>query len=123
MATYTKVKLSAAGSHNRPIWLGNIQPFEWMTIHQTGTSSTTLDELWLWASQTDGSNGVIKFRLHDGNTGEQFSQISVPSYSTVLVVPGLPISGDGTLAEILQVYGLSNYASTYVYGYVNRITP
>jgi hypothetical protein len=122
MATYTKEKLSGADSKNTPIDTGS-GSFTWVTVHQSGTSTTVLDEVWLWISNSDNSASAdISLRAHDGLSGPTFYNVTIPPSTTVLALGGFPISGDGSNAQRIQVFAVGD-GSTWAYGYVNRITP
>lgn len=121
MATYTKVKLSGADALNTPF---DSSTGSWVTVHQTGTSSTTLDEIWLWVSNYDQVNTAsmsMRFYRDDLGLAFPFSRFTIPPQTTLLVLSGHISSGNGSTYSKLQVFETS--ADTYIYGYVNRITP
>jgi hypothetical protein len=126
MATYEKIKLSGGGNHNRPVSINqSLFTGNWVTIHQTGTSSTILDEVWLWVSNpssTDTAN--LLMRCHNSLTGVNVSRFVIPPATSILALGGYPISGDGSVAERIQFYDFSSADTASVaFGYVNRITP
>jgi len=65
MATYTKVLLSAS-SQGQPITVVQTASTG-TTIHATGTSSTTIDEVWLYANNT--STSPVLLTVQFGGTG------------------------------------------------------
>jgi hypothetical protein len=124
MATFTKVKLSYGGDHNRPIdpaWGSDA----WIPVHQTGTSSTILDEVWLWISNPNTVyTAEILVRVHNGSTGVNIARVVIPPKTMVLALPGHPVCGDGTISEKVEVLDASlEDSNSVVFGYVNRITP
>ena len=117
MATYQKLKLSqdTVGSG---IWLG-FGPA--VTIHTTGTSSSVLDEVWLYAHNNDISGSAnIQIEIGGTNTIKQ----SIPASSgLVLVLPGILVSGTGGSGTNITGSDASGGGTVTVVGYVNRITP
>ena len=92
------------------------------TIHTTLTSSTIIDEVWLYATNND----VIQRNLtvEYGATGSA-SEISVgiPAKSGLsIITPGLILVGDGSTGSIITAY-TSATSSISLVGYINRITP
>jgi hypothetical protein len=126
MATYEKIKLSGGGNHNAPVDISaSLITSSWITIHETGTSSTILDEVWLWVSNpssTDTAN--LYMRCHNGSTGVIVSSFVIPPATSVLALGGYPISGNGSVGQRIQFYDFSSAdTNSMAYGYVNRITP
>lgn len=120
MATFTKVVLSNS-SGGRPIKIGNTgSPGN--TIHTTGTSSTIIDEIWLYAynSSTDYVNLTFQF---GGTTAvDDDIRIAVPPQSGLtLVVAGLILTGTGGGTRSVSAYAGTTNVIT-VSGYVNRIS-
>jgi len=92
------------------------------TIHTTGTSATTTDEIWLYATNNDtvARNLTIEF----GTTGTA-SEInsSIPAKTALsLIVPGLVLRGDGSTGEVVRAFSSETNVISVV-GYVNRMTP
>lgn len=119
MATFSKVKLSGS-TNGRGIKVAATATAG-TTIHATGTSSTTLDEVWLYAYNSD--TVAITLTIEWGGTTSPDDQIkvSVPATSGVmLVVPGLILSGTGSVASTVAAFaGTAN--KIVITGYVNRI--
>jgi hypothetical protein len=117
MATYEKKKLSEDPT-GAGIWLG--YSFDGETVHTTGTSANILDELWLYISNIDTSPKPCSIDINETTTVTVF----VPGSSGMfLVLPGILVSGTGTVGTSLLVKDNSGSGSMTVYGYVNRITP
>jgi hypothetical protein len=92
------------------------------TIHTTGTSATTTDEIWLYATNNDtvSRNLTIEF----GTTGSANEiNLSIAAKTALsLIMPGLVLRGDGSAGGTISAYaGATNVIS--VFGYVNRIAP
>lgn len=94
-------------------------------IHTTGTSASILDEVWVWANNSQSYD--IYLNLYLGTPSGLSSNeivLLVPAYSTVLAIPGIPISGNGTVGRPVNALAVSmSTGDVTVFGYVNRITP
>lgn len=92
------------------------------TIHATGTSSSVIDEVWLYAFNS--STGPVSLTVEYGGTTapDQNIVLSVPAQSGLtLVVPGLILTGTGTAANTVSAFaGTANVIT--ISGYVNRIS-
>lgn len=91
------------------------------TIHATGTSSTAIDEVWLYAFNS--STGPVLLTVEYGGTTapDQNIVITIPSTSGLtLVVPGLILTGTGAVANTVTAFAGSANVIT-ISGYVNRI--
>jgi hypothetical protein len=120
MATFSKVKLS--GSTNGRGILVAATTSTGTTIHATGTSSTALDEVWLYAYNSD--TAAIALTIEFGGTAAPNDNIklSIPATSGLtLVVPGLILSGTGSAASTIAAFA-SVTNKIVITGYVNRIS-
>jgi hypothetical protein len=115
MPTYTKTKLSGAGVRNGALY---VQYATDVLAHETGTSSTVLDEVWLWAH----NHGIIPAQIRI-DIGTLRLQPMVPPSTTVLVLAGHPISGTGSATTQVLLSDWLYQGEPTVFGYVNRITP
>lgn len=117
MATFTKTFLSES-SNGANIGLatgGNT------LVHTTTASSTVIDEVWLYLSNLDSSDQTVEVYL--SSTVDAMTSATIPAQSgLVLLLPGLPFSGDGTTGLGIYVVPSINWYIQAV-GYVNRITP
>jgi hypothetical protein len=118
MATYEKVKLSG-DSTGVGIWLGDSASA--ITVHTTGTSSTVLDELWLYVSNISFGNTRL-VSIDFGLTGSGQYQVP-PNSGMLLTVPGFILSGNGSSGTSIKATDDSGSGDCFVFGYVNRITP
>lgn len=92
-------------------------------IHTTPSSSSSMDEVWLYA--TNSSAADITFNLLYGGTNFTtdilFEGVIEAHAGSVLVCQGLIAKGDGTTG--FSIYGNSTSASGInIFGYVNRIS-
>lgn len=120
MATFSKVKLS--GSTNGRGILVAATASAGTTIHATGTSSTILDELWLYAYNSDTAAIVLTIEWGGTTAPNDNIKVSIPATSGLtLVVPGLILSGTGAAASTVAAFaGTTN--KIVITGYVNRIS-
>lgn len=92
------------------------------TIHATGVSSSVIDEVWLYATNT--SAAALNLTLEFGSTTapDQNIILSIPSKSGLTIcVAGLILSGTGSAARTITAFaGSAN--SINIVGYVNRIS-
>jgi hypothetical protein len=120
VATFSKLKLS--GSTNgrgiaitQTATLGN-------TIHATGTSSSVLDELWLYAANIHSSAVTVTVEFGGTTTTSDLIQVSVPASPSglVLLCPGLILSGTGSAATTVTAFA-GTASKIEIFGFVNRI--
>ena len=88
------------------------------TIHATGTSSSILDEIWLYAVNSDTTARKLTIEYGGTTSPDDLIELTVAAESgLVLVVPGLILGPSKTVTA---------YAATanvvVAYGYVNRIS-
>lgn len=120
MATYSKVALS--GSTQGKAIKVSATASTGTTIHATGTSSSVIDEVWLYAYNS--STGPITLTIQFGGTTAVDNDIKIDLPATsglTLVVPGLILTGTGAAANTVYAYaGTTNVVT--ISGYVNRIS-
>jgi hypothetical protein len=120
MATFTKVALSGStqGKGIKVVATASTGT----TIHATGTSSTIIDEIWLYAYNS--STGPISLTVEFGGTTSPDNNIKIdipPTSGLTLVVPGLILTGTGAAANTVTAFaGTANVVT--LSGYVNRIS-
>jgi hypothetical protein len=120
MATFTKTLLSAS-SQGQPI-IVVATASSGTTIHATGTSASIIDEMWLYANNT--STSPVLLTVQFGGTGavQNAKPITLaPQSGDVLIVAGLPLTGDGTTATTTRAFAATASVVT-ISGYVNRIS-
>lgn len=119
MATYTKTKLSAS-TDGRAIKVAATATAG-TTIHTGSTTSTTYDEVWLYAQNTDTS--AVKLTIEWGGTTAPDDLIEVtvqPEAGLVCVAPGLLVKGNATALVIRAFAATANVIT--IHGFVNQIT-
>lgn len=120
MATFSKVNLSGS-TQGKAIKVAATSSTG-TTIHATGTSSSIIDEVWLWAYNSSSSAVVLTVQFGGTTAVDNDIKITVPPTSGLtLIVPGLLLTGTGSAANTIYAYaGTTNVVT--VQGYVNRIT-
>jgi hypothetical protein len=91
------------------------------TIHTGSTTTTTLDEIWLYAVNT--STTAVKLTVEWGGTASPDDHIELtvqPEAGLVTVAPGLLIKGNATALVVRAFAGTANVIT--IHGFVNRIT-
>lgn len=120
MATFTKVKLSGSteGKGIKVVQTASTGT----TIHATGTSSTTIDEIWLYAYNGHTADVALTVQFGGTTSPDNDITVTIPFKSgLVLVVPGLMLTGTGSAANTVYAYaGTANVVT--ISGYVNRIS-
>lgn len=115
MATVTKEKLSGSTDGKGILVAASSSPGT--TVHAaTASTTTTWDEVWLWATNTDTSARKLTLEL-GGTTAGFLVEITIPAESgPVLVVPGWIFQNAAALAAFAASANVIN-----LHGYVNRI--
>lgn len=93
------------------------------TIHATGTSATVIDELWLYAVNSDTTDRKLTIEFGGTSAPDDLIEFTVTAESGLyLIVPGLVLTGDGASARTVRAFAASANVVN-IGGYVNRITP
>jgi hypothetical protein len=120
MATFSKVKLSGS-TNGRGIKVAATATAG-TTIHATGTSSSILDELWLYAYNSDTAAIALTIEFGGVTAPDDNIKLSIPATSGLtLVVPGLILSGTGSAASTVAAFA-ATANKIVITGYVNRIS-
>lgn len=120
MATFTKTLLSGS-TQGQPITITTTAS-QGNPIHSTGTSSSVIDEVWLYANNT--STSPVLLTVQFGGTGavQHAKPITLaPQSGDVLIVAGLPLTGTGAAANTVYAFAATGSVIT-ISGYVNRIS-
>lgn len=118
MATFTKTILSGS-TDGRAIKVAATSGTG-TTIHTGSTTSTTLDEIWLYAQNT--STSAVKLTVQWGGTTSPDDEIELtiqPEAGLVTIAPGLLIRGNATALVVRAFAGTANVIT--IHGFVNRI--
>ena len=120
MATFSKVNLS--GSTGGRLIKVAATATTGTTIHATGTSSSILDEIWLYAVNSDTTARKLTIEFGGTTSPDDLIELTVAAESgLVLVVPGLTLVGTGSAARTVTAFAATANVIS-IGGFVNRIT-
>lgn len=120
MATFSKVVLSGS-TQGKAIKVAATASTG-TTIHATGTSSSIIDEVWLYAYNSSASAVTLTIQYGGTATPDDDIKLSIPATSGLtLVVPGLILTGTGAATNTVRAYAGTTNVIT-ISGYVNRIS-
>jgi hypothetical protein len=122
MATFAKVPLSG-GSQGKAIKIAaTASGSAGTTIHTTGNSSSVIDEVWLYATNSSAANVVLTIQWGGVTAVDNEVKLTIPPNSGLtLVIPGLILTGTGSAGNVIAAYAATTNVIT-ISGYVNRIT-
>jgi hypothetical protein len=119
MATFEKLILSAS-TNGRAIKV-SATATPGTTIHTGSTDTSVIDEVWLYAQNTDTVDRKLTIEWGDTSSPDDLIEIGIEAESGLtLVAPGLLIKGAGT-ALVVRAFASSANVVT-IHGYVNRIS-
>ena len=119
MATFTKIPLSGS-TDGRGIHIDD-SATAGKTVHTGSATATTIDEIWLYATNYDTTNRKLTIEWGGATAGGDIIELSIAAESgLVLVVPGLLIKGNATALVVKAFAGTANVI--LLHGYVNQIT-
>jgi hypothetical protein len=122
MATFTKVLLSGSSQGKAIKIAATTSGSNGTTLHATGTSSSIIDELWLYAYNSASTATALTIQWGGITAVDNEVKITIPATTGLtLVIPGLILTGDGTTATTTRAYAGTTNVIT-VSGYVNRIS-
>ena len=119
MATFSKLHLSHSTGGQPILVAATTSPGT--DIHTTGTSSSAIDEVWLYAHNT--SSSAVTLTIEYGGTTNPNNRIilSIPAQAGLtLVLPGLTLSGTGSVGRVVEAFASTTNVIT-ITGYVNRV--
>lgn len=91
------------------------------TIHTASTTTTTFDEIWLYAVNTDTTARKLTVEWATTTAPNGNIELTVqPESGLFLVVPGLVLKGNATPLVVRAFAAAANVI--VIHGYVNRIT-
>ena len=119
MATYTKTILSGS-TDGRGILVAATATAGTL-IHTGSATATTLDEIWLYAVNSDAADVKLTLEWGGVTVSNDLIEVTVTAESgLMLVAPGLLIKGN---ASPLVVRAWASVADdVIIHGYVNQIT-
>lgn len=119
MATFSKLILSGS-TDGRAIKVAATGT-PGTTIHTGSSTATTIDEVWLYAQNTDTSNRKLTIEWGGTSSPDDLIELTVTAESgLVLIAPGLLVKGNAT-PLVVRAFAASANVIT-IHGYVNRIT-
>ena len=119
MATYSKVVLS--GSTDGKLIKVAATATAGTTLHTGSATATTLDELWLYAVNSDSTDRKLTIEWGGVSAPDDLIEFTVPAESGLyLVVAGLVIKGNATPLVVRAFCATADVVM--IGGYVNRIT-
>jgi len=91
-------------------------------IHTTETSSSVLDEVWLYANNTDGTDRKLTIEYGGTTSPDNLIELIIPAEAgLVLVIPGLLLAGTGSAGRVVRAFAATANVIN-ISGYVNRIS-
>jgi len=119
MATFTKTLLSGS-TRGRGIKVAATAT-PGTTIHTTGTSASTIDEVWLYAYNGHSSDVLVTIEYGGTTSPDDTIKVTIPAQSgLVLIAPGLTLTGDGSAGLVVKAFAATADVVT-IHGFVNRI--
>jgi hypothetical protein len=119
MATFSKLTLSGS-TDGRAIKVAATATAGTL-IHTASSTSTTFDEIWLYAQNTDTADRKLTIEFGGTTAPDDLIEVTVTAESGLfLVVPGLVLKGNAT-PLVVRAFAASANVLT-IHGYVNRIT-
>jgi len=118
MATFTKLTLSAS-TDGRAIKVAATATAG-TTIHTGPSSASEIDEVWLYAMNTDTDERKLTLEWGGTSSPDDLIEITLPAEpGLVLIAPGLLIKGNATPLLVRAFASVTNVIT--LHGYVNRI--
>ncbi len=117
MATYAKQTLSGSTDGKAIAVAATSSPGT--TIHTGSTTTTTYDEIWLYAVNQSAADIKLTIEWGGTTTADIIEQTVTTEAGLVLVAPGLVLKGNAA-ALVVKAFGAS--AGLNIHGYVNQIT-
>jgi hypothetical protein len=120
MATYSKIQLNG-GTGGKLVKVAAIAT-PGTAIHTTGVSTSTFDEIWLYAVNSDTTDRKLTIEWGSTSSPDDLIEQTITAESgLLLVVPGLLLAGDGSSGRVVRAFAATANV-VMVGGYVNRIT-
>ena len=119
MATYTKTILSGS-TDGRGILVAATATAGTL-IHTGSGTATTLDEIWLYAVNSDAADVKLTLEWGGVTVSDDLIEVTVTAESgLMLVAPGLLIKGNASPLVVRAWAAVTN--DIIIHGYVNQIT-
>jgi hypothetical protein len=118
MTTFTKLTLSASTDGRAIKVAATATPGT--TIHTGPSSASEIDEVWLYAMNTDTTPRKLTVEWGGTSSPDDLIEITLPAEpGLVLIAPGLLIKGNATPLLVRAFAATTNVIT--IHGYVNRI--
>ena len=119
MATFTK-KILSGSTDGKAIKVAATATAG-TAIHTASTTTTTIDEIWLYAVNTSASSVKLTIEWGEATAPDGNIEVTVlPEAGLVTVIPGLLLQGNATAKVVRAFAGTANVIM--IHGFVNRIT-
>jgi len=119
MATYTKTILSGSTDGKSIKVAATGTPGT--TIHTGSSTATTLDEVWIYAQNTDTTDRKLTIQWGGTTSPDDDIEYTVKAENGLyLIIPGLILKGNATPLVVRAFAATANVIT--ISGYVNRIT-
>ena len=119
MATFSKQILSGSTDGRGILVAATATPGT--TIHTGSTTTSVLDELWLYAVNTSASNVKLTVEYGGVTSPNDHIEFTVPAEAGLyLIVPALLIKGNATALVVRAFAATASVIS--IHGYINRIS-
>ena len=118
MATFTK-KILSGSTDGKAIKVAATATAG-TTIHTGSTTTTTLDEVWIYAVNTSASSVKLTIEWGEATAPDGNIEFTVPAESGLyLIVPGLVLQGNATALVVKAFAATANVI--IIHGFVNEI--
>lgn len=119
MATYSKKILSGSTDGRAILVAASATPGT--TIHTGASSSATIQEIWLWASNPGSTSVLLTVEFGGTTSPNDLIITSIPAdQGLVLLSPGLVLRGNATPLVVRAFAGTVNQIT--ITGYVNEVS-
>jgi hypothetical protein len=119
MATFTK-KILSNSTDGKAIKVAQTATAGTL-VHTGSTTTTTLDEVWLYAVNTSASAVKLTIEWGEATAPDGNIELTVqPEAGLVTVIPGLLIKGNATALTVRAFAATANVIT--IHGFVNQIT-
>jgi hypothetical protein len=120
MATFSKLVLSGSTDGKAIKVAATATPGT--TIHTGSSTATTIDEVWLYAMNTDTTARKLTIEWGGTSSPDDLIEVTVqPEAGLVTIAPGLLIKGNASSALVVRAFAATANVIT-IHGFVNRIT-
>lgn len=121
MATLSKLCLQPAGTTGTGLAIKVAATATAGTaIHTASSTSTTIDEIWLYAMNTSTSSVKLTIEWGEATSPDGHIEVTVqPEAGLVTIIPGLLLQGNAT-PKVVRAFAATANVIT-IHGFVNRI--